>query len=356
MLRNDLGGVDFALLSHFNTAHCILPCDKPRQDVCADSLGSSTSSCKGQEAVRRHPTGGQYQCSHECSPPHIFKPESLILLPILIATSLVILFLTFAVPPLYRKIRNWISPPQYDLLVDGDDEPEPSQPYMPSGGFTSDLKHHIRSLREYGSVLVFMEVLRTVALGALLGLSIYAAIQAEPPADSHRFDINRKHRKKKHKNHHDKLILGEYTPLELGEFGSTAFYVSYNPFMLADLQAYTLILSFMLLSLKPATPIRRQLIAHLDIFLFVTWLLYAYRDLYPLVTYELRPTDLNNIFTWSRVALLSFVAVFIPLFRPRTYTPADPRHPATPDQIHPEQVTPWVSLALYSFLDSVVLK
>lgn len=117
-----------------------------------------------------------------------------------------------------------------------------------------------------------------------------------------------------------------------------------------------MILSFLLLSLKPATPIRRQLIAHLDIFLFLAFLLYAYRDLYPLVTYDLRPTDLNNIFTWSRVALLSFVAVFIPLFRPRTYTPADPRHPASPDQIHPEQVTPWISLALYSFLDSLVLK
>ena len=161
------------------------------------------------------------------SPPHLFKPESLLLLPILIATSLVILLLTFAVPPCYRKIRNWISPPQYDLLVDEDEEPEPSPlPHMPSGGFTSDFKLHVRSLREYGSVLVLMEVLRTMALGALLGLSIYAAIQAEPPEDSHRFDIMRKHRKKKHKNHHDKLILGEYTPLELGEFGSTAFYVS----------------------------------------------------------------------------------------------------------------------------------
>jgi ABC-type multidrug transport system fused ATPase/permease subunit len=74
------------------------------------------------------------------------------------------------------------------------------------------------------------------------------------------------------------------------------------------------------------------------------------------LTYDLRPTDLDNIFTWSRVALLSFAAVFIPLFRPRTYTPADPRHPAEPDQIHPEQVTPWISLALYSFLDSLVLK
>jgi hypothetical protein len=151
----------------------------------------------------------------------LFKPESLLLLPILVAISLVILLLTFVVPPCYRKIRNWISPPRYDLLVDEEEEPEP---HMPSGGFTSDFRLHVRSLREYGSVLVLMEVLRTMALGALLGLSIYAAIQAEAPENSHRFDITRKHRKKKHK--HDKLILGEYTPLELGEFGSMAFYVS----------------------------------------------------------------------------------------------------------------------------------
>lgn len=112
----------------------------------------------------------------------------------------------------------------------------------------------------------------------------------------------------------------------------------------------------MLLALKPATPIRRQLIAHLDIFLFVTWLLYAYRNLYPLLTYDLKPTDLDNAITWSRVGLLSFIAVLVPLFRPRSYSPADPRYPAEPDQVHPEQVTPWISLAFYSFLDSLVLK
>lgn len=291
----------------------------------------------------------------------MFKPESLILLPILIAISLVVLFLTFVVPPVYRKIRNWISPPQYDLLIDEDDEPEPEPtpvPHMPSGGLISDFKLHIRSWREYGSVLVLMEVLRTLAIIALLGLSIYAAIQAEPPEDSHRyFDIMKKHKKKKHK--HNKLILGEYTPLELGEFGSTAFYVSprvIEVWQRLTSQAYTLILSFVLLTLKPATHIRRQLIAHLDIFLVVTWLLYAYRDLYPLFTFDLRPTDLDNIITWSRVALLSFAAVFVPLFRPRTYTPADPRYPAAPDQVHPEQTTPWISLATYAFLDSLVLK
>jgi hypothetical protein len=103
---------------------------------------------------------------------------------------------------------------------------------MPSGGLIADFKLHVRSLKEYGTVLFLIEILRTLAIVALLGLSIHAAIQAEPPESSHRFDIEKKHRKKKHR--HNKLILGEYTPLELGEFGSTAFYVSHPTSLRAD--------------------------------------------------------------------------------------------------------------------------
>lgn len=160
----------------------------------------------------------------DISPPQLFKPEGLLLLPILIVVSLSILLLTFVIPPIYRKLRNLIAPAQYDLLVDEDEEPE-SAPYMPSGGLLADFKLHVRSLKEYGSFLFFMEILRTLAIAALLGLSIHAAIQAEPPESSDRYHTFKKHRKHKHK--HNKLILGEYTPLELGEFGSTTFYVSH---------------------------------------------------------------------------------------------------------------------------------
>lgn len=158
------------------------------------------------------------------SPPQLFKPEGLLLLPILIVVSLSTLLLTFVVPPIYRKIRNLISPPQYDLLVDEDETEAEPAPYMPSGGLIADFKIHVRTLKEYGTFLFFMEILRTLAIVALLGLSIHAAIQAEAPESSHRFDITKKHRKHKHK--HNKLILGEYTPQELGEFGTVTFYVS----------------------------------------------------------------------------------------------------------------------------------
>jgi len=90
--------------------------------------------------------------------------------------------------------------------------------------------------------------------------------------------------------------------------------------------------------------------------LFIAWGVYAYRDIYPLFTYDLRPTDHDTIITWIRVGLLSFAAIFIPLFRPRTYTPADPKHPAGPGEIHPEQTTPWIFLVFYSFMDLLVWK
>lgn len=161
------------------------------------------------------------------------------------AVSILVLFLTFIIPRLYRSIRRLFAPAEYDLLVDEDADaegevPPTPLPSMPSHGLVSDFKAHVRSLQEYGSILFAMEVLRILCLGALLGLSIYAAIQAEPAQKRSAalgsglgeddemgiFKKHRKHKGKHHKNHHDKLILGEYTPLELGEFGATAFYVS----------------------------------------------------------------------------------------------------------------------------------
>jgi hypothetical protein len=117
-----------------------------------------------------------------------------------------------------------------------------------------------------------------------------------------------------------------------------------------------LLLSFLLLTLRPATPLRRHLITHLDTLLALGWLLYAYRDIWPLLTYHLVPTDLDNAITWSRVGLLTLAAVVIPLFRPRTYVPADPENPSPPDEIHPEQTASWISFIFFEFMTPLVWK
>ncbi|EIW66578.1 hypothetical protein TREMEDRAFT_65446 [Tremella mesenterica DSM 1558] len=292
----------------------------------------------------------------------IFR-ENLLILPILAIFSLLVLILVATLPRIYRFTHKRLILPLQERFakpyhaIEEEDEVEDDQPvpptpiYAESQGLLSDFKAHIRSLREYGTILFALEVVRTLCLAALLGLSIYAAIQAETPekADGPVNFIEilkkKKHKhKNKHKNHHDKLILGEYSLLELGEFGVCGFY------------AYTLIASFLLLTLRPATPLRRHVIAHVDALLALAFVLYAYRDLWPLLTYHIAPSDLQNPITWARISLLTVVAVVIPLIRPRTYVPADPENPSLPDDVAPEQTAPWLSFLFHEYMSSLVWK
>ena len=185
------------------------------------------------------------------SPPKVFfKTTNLLLLPGLVAASILILFASLVLPRLYRfLVRRIVEPLRdrfapYQALPDEDEEvedvpPPPTPLYAESQGLMADFKAHIRSLREYGTVLFALEVLRTLCLATLLGLSIYAAIQAEIPAESSSFGYDsgdsdlfeilkkkkKKHGGKKHRTH-DRLILGEYSNREIGEFGACTFYVS----------------------------------------------------------------------------------------------------------------------------------
>ena len=112
---------------------------------------------------------------------------------------------------------------------------------MPSSGLVSDFKAHVRSLREFSSILFALEVVRVLALGALLGLSIYAAVQAEPPSSERLTDGSMveecsKWGRKKHNNKHHKSQPGwdDYSHLEWEEFGVCGFYVSVTYLPLTD--------------------------------------------------------------------------------------------------------------------------
>lgn len=159
----------------------------------------------------------------------------MLLLPLLVAISIALLILSYLIPKAYRFVARHTWRRNYQPLStfneDADDtEPEPV--YMPSRGLLSDFRAHIRSFKEAGTVLFALEILRTLCLCALLGLSIYATIQAESP-ESGPFDIlgkkkhGGKHGGKKHKGHHHHSV-DEYSSLEWGEFGVSAFYVSYT--------------------------------------------------------------------------------------------------------------------------------
>ena len=71
-------------------------------------------------------------------------------------------------------------------------------------------------------------------------------------------------------------------------------------------------------------PYSRTATHHLNIILLVFFLVYGYRDLWPLVTYTDTPSDGGGKKLWMKMACLTFAAVLLPVFAPRRYIPVDP--------------------------------
>lgn len=63
---------------------------------------------------------------------------------------------------------------------------------------------------------------------------------------------------------------------------------------------------------------------HLNVLLVVTFLVYFYRDLFPLTTYNRKPLDISDGWVlWAKLIMLTLISVVIPLVIPRQYTPVD---------------------------------
>jgi hypothetical protein len=70
----------------------------------------------------------------------------------------------------------------------------------------------------------------------------------------------------------------------------------------------------------------REASAHLTILLLLGCGVYAYRDIWPLMTFTLTPADVHEGgVIWAKMALLFVSGVVIPLIVPRQYVPLDPR-------------------------------
>ncbi|KAH7929355.1 P-loop containing nucleoside triphosphate hydrolase protein [Leucogyrophana mollusca] len=92
---------------------------------------------------------------------------------------------------------------------------------------------------------------------------------------------------------------------------------------------------------------------HLAALLFVTFAVYAHRDLYPLATFTKQPQDISEGWLlWTKVVILAFIGALFPVISPRHYVPFDPADPA--DTPHPEQIAPWLSMLTYSWEDPIV--
>lgn len=64
--------------------------------------------------------------------------------------------------------------------------------------------------------------------------------------------------------------------------------------------------------------------AHLSSISFAILAVYAYRDVWPLMTFTLQPKDLaEGDILWARLALIAFVGALEPVFEPYPYIPYD---------------------------------
>ncbi|KAJ3551685.1 hypothetical protein NM688_g4563 [Phlebia brevispora] len=92
---------------------------------------------------------------------------------------------------------------------------------------------------------------------------------------------------------------------------------------------------------------------HLAAFLVFLWALFFYRDLWPLMTYGRTPMDATEGWLiWTKIGVLTFAAVLVPLLMPRQYIPLDPKNPSlTPS---PEQTACILSMMFHSYVDPII--
>jgi putative Ca2+/H+ antiporter (TMEM165/GDT1 family) len=65
---------------------------------------------------------------------------------------------------------------------------------------------------------------------------------------------------------------------------------------------------------------------HANTVYLLTFLVFAYRDLYPLTTFHKRPLDIaEGMLLWVKIGILFFVSILMPIITPNQYTPFDPK-------------------------------
>ncbi|EIN13416.1 P-loop containing nucleoside triphosphate hydrolase protein [Punctularia strigosozonata HHB-11173 SS5] len=209
-------------------------------------------------------------------------------------------------------------------------------PLATQAGWVSELKVHIR---RHGGALVFgYKLARLLASLALWGLAIATLILDEQGRVKGNVADALKNGKKKHKHRKDESQVLFTDP----EWIQLALCLTF---------AYTSLLSVISVSARPkwSTPATH----HLIFVLATAFAVYAFRDIWPLMTFTLTPADISEGgLLWAKIAAVTIAGVFVPLFIPRIYVPVDPQHPM--DVPAPEQTASWASLAVYAFLDPTV--
>ncbi|KAH9952289.1 hypothetical protein BGW80DRAFT_1430860 [Lactifluus volemus] len=215
-------------------------------------------------------------------------------------------------------------------------EPSPSATQT---SLVSAVKEHVEA--SGGSIIFSLQVLRLVLVLALLGLSIFSFVQEE---EGQQRVVNDglgtlgKHwgEKRRQKRRYGGGSLSDREWLDLA-LSLTYVYASFLAlFTLAARRTRASVTSF-----------------HLSSLLLVTFSVYVYRDIWPLLTYTLSPQDgREGPLLWVKIGLLAVAGAVIPLVTPGQYVPLDFKDPQL--AINPEQTASPLSMMTYTFLDPIV--
>ncbi|KAJ6575530.1 hypothetical protein B0H10DRAFT_2168545 [Mycena sp. CBHHK59/15] len=217
-------------------------------------------------------------------------------------------------------------------------QPEPSEEAVPAVqpvGLVSEVKEHIA---HHGGAIIFtFKLVRLVACLTLLGLSIASlALTEARKTKAGEAGVFGKWGKKHPKKNKSSPALSVTEWLEVA-MCMTFFYAS-------------------LLAVTTVSAKRRWsqvVVKHLNTLMLVTFFVYVYRDIFPLITYDRVPLDLaEGWILWAKSITLFIAAVFIPLFIPRQYIPVDPKNPMPIP--NPEQTASIMATMFYFFLDPIV--
>ncbi|KAJ3557435.1 hypothetical protein NM688_g1474 [Phlebia brevispora] len=93
--------------------------------------------------------------------------------------------------------------------------------------------------------------------------------------------------------------------------------------------------------------------AHLNFVLGAVWIVFAYRDAWPLATFTLSPADADaGSLLWVQFSVLTLAGVIVPLVIPRPYVLSDPEDVSA--QVSSEQTASIISRMFVSFLDPLI--
>ncbi|KAG2160129.1 uncharacterized protein EDB93DRAFT_1113551 [Suillus bovinus] len=247
------------------------------------------------------------------------------------ASALLLLLHLMMLSKPVQKLWSYFLPPKT--------EEEPSvffdEPTI-ADGFFSEAKVFIS---QHGGWVIFAhKFARFIGCLAFLGLSLASFILEE--REEHTTGANKLSKGK----HRRPRPSDGYIPFSRAEW---------LQFAMCMTAAYASILGLISVTTKPRWS--RLVSNHLATLLFAVFAVFAYRDLWPLITFHKQPKDIKEgSLLWAKVTILFLSSIVFPLVSPRQYVPVDLANPA--ENPHPEQTSSWLSMTFYTWLDPIVFK